>query len=92
MAARSLGFIFPASLLAKLFVHAPEALQLLIVKRFQIQQQVPSIFIASDQLIYFEMHFSSIPILSILNQKDHQESNNRRRRVNYQLPTITETE
>ena len=46
----------------------------------------------ANQLVEFELDGVAIAILGILNQKNHQECDNHRTRVDDQLPCITELE
>ena len=46
----------------------------------------------ADELIQFEMHCPGIPVLGVLNQEDHQKSNDRGARIDHQLPGLGEAE
>jgi hypothetical protein len=42
----------------------------------------------ADQFVPLQMDLAGVPILGVLNQKDHQERHNRSTGVNDQLPAI----
>jgi hypothetical protein len=46
----------------------------------------------ADQLVELDLHRGAIPVLSVLDEKDHQEGHDGRTGVDHQLPTIAEAE
>ena len=62
--------------------------EIFVGKFFQIDKFVSSAFHRSDYFVEFQMSRFGIAILRILNEKDHQESNNCRSGINNELPGI----
>jgi hypothetical protein len=46
----------------------------------------------ADRLVELDLHRGAIPVLSVLDEKDHQEGHDGRTGVDHQLPAIAETE
>jgi len=69
----------------ELFLKAGE---IFIGKFFQIDEFISSAFQRSNYFVEFQMSRFSIAVLRILNQKDHQKSNNCRPGIDNQLPRI----
>src|SRR5881392_3727013 len=63
----------------ELFLKASE---IFVGKFFQIDKFISSTFKRSNYFVEFQMSRFGIAILCILNEKDHQESNNRRPGIN----------
>jgi len=55
---------------------------------FQIDELISSAFQRSNYFVELQMSCFGISILRILNEKDHEESNNRRPGINNELPGI----
>src|SRR5215203_6782745 len=66
--------------------------QLRCVHFFQVQQFVPGTTRGTNDLVELYLQCLCIPVLSILDQKDHKESDDRRAGVDYQLPGIGKAE
>ena len=47
---------------------------------------------SADQFVQFHLHRRTIAILGVLNEKDHQEGDNGRARIDNQLPSIAKVE
>ena len=69
----------------ELFLKAGE---IFVGKFFQIDELISSAFQRSNYFVEFQMNRFSIAVLRILNEKDHQESNNCRSGINNELPGI----
>ena len=69
----------------ELFLKAGE---IFVGKFFQIDEFISSAFQRANYFVEFQMRRFAIAILCILNEKDHQESNNRRPGINNELPGI----
>src|SRR5206468_12085289 len=69
----------------ELFLKASE---IFVGKIFQIDKFISSAFQRSNYFVEFQMSRFGIAILRILNEKDHQESNNCRSGINNELPGI----
>src|SRR6266480_4254564 len=69
----------------ELFLKAGE---IFVGKFFQIDELISSAFQRSNYFVEFQMNRFSIAVLRILNEKDHQESNNCRPGIDNQLPRI----
>src|SRR4030095_11839318 len=65
-----------------------EASQIFVREFFQIDKFVSSAFHRSDYFVEFQMSRFCIAILRILNEKDHQESNNCRYGIDNEQPGI----
>jgi hypothetical protein len=65
-----------------------EAGEIFVGKFFQIDKFISSAFQRSDYFVEFQMNRFGIAVLRILNEKDHQESNNCRSGINNELPGI----
>src|SRR6266550_7444933 len=65
-----------------------EAGDLFVGKFFQIDKFIASAFQRSNYFVEFQMSRFGIAVLRILNEKDHQESNNCRSGINNELPGI----
>src|SRR6266404_4174878 len=65
-----------------------EAGEIFVGKFFQIDKFISSPFQRSDYFVEFQMSRFGIAVLRILNEKDHQESNNCRSGINNELPGI----
>jgi hypothetical protein len=61
-------------------------------KVFQIHKARPRFGERADQLVQFKMQSAGVTVLSVLNQKDHQERDNGRARIDDQLPGIGKSE
>src|SRR5881397_4037976 len=76
------------------FSHVPELFfeipKLFIGKVLEIDKLIARVFDRTNQFVQFEMHCFSVAVLCVLNQKDHQKRNDRRGRVDDQLPRIGE--
>ena len=55
---------------------------------FQIHQVVARALSDADQFVELQMHHFGVAILRVLNQEDHQEGDDRRTRVDDELPRI----
>ena len=62
--------------------------QIFVGKFFQIDKFISSAFQRSNYFVEFQMSRFGIAILRILNEKDHQESNNGRPGINNELPGV----
>ena len=65
-----------------------EFLQLLVREIFKIDKLISCAFESADHLIKFKVHCFGVTILCILNQKYHQECDNRCSGVDDQLPSV----
>jgi hypothetical protein len=63
---------------------------LLVTQIFQVHEAVSRAFNGMNQFVELEMNSFSVAILGVLDQKHHEECNNRRARIDYQLPSIGE--
>ncbi len=74
------------------FSHVPELffeiLKLLIGKVLEIDKFIARSFDRSNEFVQLQMHCFSVAVLRVLNQKDHQKRDDRRGRVNDQLPSV----
>ena len=78
----ALGF-FPNAL--ELFL---KAVKIFVGKFFKIDKFISSVFQRPNYFVEFQMNRFGIAVLRILNEKDHQESNNCRSGINNELPRI----
>jgi hypothetical protein len=62
--------------------------EILVGKFFQIDESISSAFQRSNYFVEFQMNRFSVAVLRILNEKDHQESNNCRPGINNELLRI----
>ena len=69
----------------ELFLKAGE---ILVGKFFKIDKFISSAFKRSNDFVEFQMSRFGIAVLGILNEKDHQKSNNCRSGINDELPGI----
>ena len=69
----------------ELFLKAGE---IFVGKSFQIDKFISSAFQRSNYFVEFQMSRFGIAVLRILNEKDHQESNDCRSGINNELPGI----
>ena len=69
----------------ELFLKAGE---IFVGKFFQIDELISSALQRSNYFVELQMSRFGIAVLRILNEKDHQESNNRRPGINNELPGI----
>ncbi len=74
--------------LTKVFELFLEFFQIFVRQIFKIDKFVSRVFEGADNLIEFKMHCFGIAVLRVLNQKHHEEGNDRRRSVNNELPGI----
>src|SRR4029450_12356444 len=65
-----------------------EAGEIFVGKVFQIDKFISSVFQRSDYFVEFQMSRFRIAVLRILDEKDHQESNNCRSSIDNELPRI----
>ena len=65
-----------------------EAGDIVVGKFFQIDELISGAFQRSNYFVEFQMSRFSIAILCILNEKDHQESNNGRAGIDNELPGV----
>src|SRR5205809_7072849 len=78
----------PLGFFANAFELFLEAGEVFVGKFFQIYKFISSTFQRSDYFVEFQMSRFGIAVLRILNEKDHQESNNCRSGINNELPGI----
>src|SRR3954447_7672194 len=62
--------------------------QIFIGKFLEIDQLIPSAFDGANDLVELEVNCLGVPVLSVLDQKYHQESDDRRSGINDELPGI----
>ena len=62
--------------------------EIFVGKFFQIDKFISSAFQRSNYFVEFQMSRFGIAVLRILNEKDHQKSNNCRSGINNELPGI----
>ena len=58
----------------------------------EVEELVVRALHRSDQLVELELHGGAVPVLCVLDEEDHQEGDDRRRRVDDELPGRTEVE
>ena len=78
----------PLGFFANAFELFLEGGEVFVGKFFQIDKFISSAFQRSDYFVELQMSRFGIAVLRILNEKDHQESNNCRSGVNNELPGI----
>src|ERR1041385_5603680 len=66
--------------------------EFLVGKFLKIDQFIPRTFHCPDQLVEFQMNRLCIPVLGVLNNKDHQERYDRGAGINDELPGVGEME
>src|SRR6185436_19526507 len=69
-----------------------ECIEVLLLELFQIEEGVMRAFGCADELVELHLDRFSVSILCVLNQKDHQERDDRGAGVDHQLPGVTEAE
>ena len=69
----------------ELFLKAGE---IFVGKFFKIDELISSAFQRPNYFVEFQMSRFPIAVLRILNEKNHQESNNRRPGINNELPGV----
>ena len=58
---------------------------------FKINQGIARPFDSMNQFIEFKMNRLRVAVLRVLNQKNHQECDNRRRGIDHKLPSVGKT-
>jgi hypothetical protein len=86
MAMVSIVLRFSANALELFF----ELFQILVRKLFKIHKFISRAFDGANNLIKFQMNGFGIAVLGVLNQKHHEEGNNRRSGVDDELPGVGE--
>jgi len=79
------AFVESAELFLKLF-------ELLIGELLKVHQLSSSASQRADQLVQFQMHRLGVAILCVLDDEHHEKGNDRRSRVDDQLPCVREAE
>lgn len=73
---------------ANLLIVLGEFLKFLVAQFFNVDHLVMGMLDRANNLIQFELQCTSVAILGVLYQKNHQERNNGGRGINDELPTI----
>ena len=71
-------------------VSALDLIQFVLRKFLDVQDGVVAAFGGAEQFIQFDLDGFAVAVLSVLNQKHHQECDDRRGRIDYKLPGIAE--
>ena len=74
------------------FVACAKPLEVRFFKAFEVEQGIVRAAHRANQFVEFELDCVAIAVLGILNQKYHQECDDRRACVDDQLPSIAELE
>jgi hypothetical protein len=78
----------PLRFFANAFELFLKAGKIFVGKLFKIDKFIPSAFQRPNYFVEFQMNRFGVAVLRILNEKDHQESNNCRSGINNELPGI----
>lgn len=65
-----------------------QRVEFLVAQIFQINQMISRALYAADQFVELQMHGAGVAVLCILNEKNHQERDDCRKRIDYQLPGV----
>jgi hypothetical protein len=76
----------------ELFIPHAKPLEVCFFKLFKVEQCIVRAVHRANQLVEFELDGVAIAVLGVLNQKNHQECDDRRACVDNQLPRIAELE
>src|SRR5260370_6237142 len=79
-------------LLADSFKLALQFFEVFVGKLFKIDQFVSGVFKRANDFIQFQMNGLGVPVLRVLNQKDHQERDDCRGGIDDQLPGVGKME
>ena len=83
---------FQPGLLGQNRVIQTDAIEFVLLQLLQVQQRIMCTVNGTDELIQLDLQRLGIAILCILNQKHHQERDNRGPGVDHELPGVTEVE
>src|SRR5688572_28301478 len=67
-----------------------QALKLLVREVLHVDELVARLGDRADQLVELELNHARVAVLSALNEKEHQERDDRRARVDHELPRVGE--
>lgn len=84
--------LFFSGLARQSLIITSDLIEFLLVQLFQVQERVTRTFDRADQLVQLDLQRLCVAVLCILDEENHQESYDRRARVDDQLPRITEAE
>ncbi|TSC97424.1 MAG: Uncharacterized protein Greene101449_1208, partial [Candidatus Peregrinibacteria bacterium Greene1014_49] len=59
---------------------------------FKIHEGIVCVAIAADEFIELHLHRNAIAVLSVLNEKNHEEGNDGGSGIDHELPSVAETE
>src|SRR5215831_17167756 len=76
----------------KFMVVRPNAVKLGFVQFFEIEQGIVRAFQYPDDFVELDLHGLGVAVLGILDEKDHEKRDNRRARIDYELPCIAKME
>src|SRR5580693_8828360 len=80
------------ALLAQSVEIGRELIELLLAQRFQLDEPVARAAIGANELVELEVKRLGVAVLRVLDEKDHQERDDGRRRVDDELPGVREVE
>lgn len=69
-------------------VFLAKLMDLPVIEGFEIQYRLLRRFRSADQFVKLDVDDVVVPVLGVLNQENHQEGNDGRRRVDDELPGI----
>jgi len=76
----------------EIFIARAKPFEICFFEAFEVKQRIVRTAHGANQFVEFELDGVAIPILGILNQKYHQECDDRRAGIYDQLPGIAELE
>ena len=79
-------------MIRKLEIFLAYSVQSFFVHLFEVNNFVPSALYGADQLIEFDLQRLGIPVLRVLDQKNHKKGDDGRTRIDDELPGVAETE
>src|SRR4051812_39778982 len=65
-----------------------QGLELLVTEFLEIHEVRPRALHAPEELVELEVDRLGVAVLGVLNQKDHEEGDDRRARVDHELPGV----
>src|SRR5262245_15080120 len=81
-----------AGLSRELSVTRLDVIELLLRELLEVEERVVRALDGPDQLVELEVHRLAVPVLRVLDEEDHEKGDDRRPRVDGQLPAIAEVE
>ena len=89
---RLASFQLASRLRGKPLVIGANSVQVVLLKILEVKQGVMRGFVRANEFVKLDMHCLSVPVLRVLNKKNHEEGNDGCPGVYDELPGIAEAE